>query len=420
MSIYKTIQSKSRSKLYIAIIAFIIFLFVCCFIYFKYSKIDIHYVTTNPIIQDITQEVSATGVLSPINTIEVGSQISGTILEILVDTNDEVKKGQVLAKIDPEKLNQSVDNYEAQLKSAKARLYSTEVLAENKKWTYDNYLELFNKTDGKSPSRMQLKTSELEYKSAIADIEVQKATIAQLETSLNSAKIDVKNSIITSPVNGVVLSRKIEVGQTVTASFETPKLFTIAQDLTKMKLISNVLEADVGKVKVGQDVEFSVDAYPNEIFKSKVKKVNFADQSSTSASSSNSSSSNSSSSNIVSYEVTTYISNDKLLLRPGMSATANIKTAGVKNALTIPYQALSFNPDTYSSKKQSNISLGAKRRKKRVYKGVDSNIWILDNGELKEIAINIGISDGSIVEVIGDDINKDTKVVLQIEEGRNS
>lgn len=415
MSVYKTIQSKSRVKIYVIVIVVILLLTASYFIYAKYSKRDIHYVTVNPIIQDITQEVSATGVLSPINTIEVGSQISGTILEILADTNDEVKKGQILAKIDPEKLNQSVDNYEAQLKSARARLYSTEVLAENKKWTYDNYLELFNKTNGKSPSRMQLKTSELEYKSAMADIEVQKATIAQLETSLNSAKIDVKNSIIKSPVNGVVLSRKIEVGQTVAANFETPKLFTIAQDLTKMKLISNVLEADVGKVKVGQEVEFSVDAYPNEVFKSNVKKVNFADQASTTTSSSTSSST---STNIVSYEVTTYITNDKLLLRPGMSATANIKTAGVKNALTIPYQALSFNPSTLIGKKQSNISFGPSKRKRRIYKGVGSNIWILDNGELKEIEINTGISNGSIIEVLGDDINKDTKVVLQIEDGK--
>lgn len=412
MSVYKTIQSRSKNKIYIIIVIVLLLFVSAYFIYMRFSKETINYITINPSIQDITQEVNATGVLSPINTIEVGSQISGTILEILVDTNDEVKKGQILAKIDPEKLNQNVDNYEAQLKSAKAKLYSIEVLSENKKWTYDNYLKLFEQTNGKSPSIMQLKTAELEYKSAVADIEIQKATIVQLETSLNSAKIDVKNSIIRSPVNGIVLSRKIEVGQTVAANFETPKLFTIAQDLTKMKLISNVLESDIGKVKVGQEIEFSVDAYPNETFKSKVVKVNFADQSSTNTNTS--SASNTSSSNIVSYDVTTYVSNDKMLLRPGMNATANIKTANIKDALTIPYQALSFNPNLIKNKK-SSISIGPNRRQKRTYSGINSNIWILDNNELKQIEINIGISNGNIVEVLGDDINKNTKVVLQID-----
>ena len=414
MEINKEIQLKSkRGKIIIFVV--VILLIASIIFFFTFKKENENYITTNPVIEDISEFISATGTLSPINTIEVGSQISGTILEVLVDTNDNVKKGQILAKIDPEKLNQNVDNYKAQLQSAKARLYSAEVLLENKKWSYDNYLALYEKTNGKSPSKMQLKTSELDYKSALADIEVQKASISQLETSLNAAKIDVKNSIIISPVDGIVLSRKIEPGQTVAANFETPKLFEIAQDLGQMKLVSNVLEADIGKVKVGQDVDFFVDAYPDEVFSSKITKVNFADQGSTAKTSSSSSTP---SNNIVSYEVTTYVDNKDLLLRPGMSASANIKTASIKNALVIPTQALSFNPNLkIDSKKAFSVNLKTKRARKttsRTRDGLASNIWILrDSGEIEQLEIRVGISSGGNIEVKEGDITENTKIILQ-------
>ena len=280
--IYKTIKKdKKKSKKVIVLIVILIVLIaggVAIFLW-KFQKSDTRFITQKPTIGEISQDVSATGTLSPTDTVEVGSQISGTISQVLVDVNDEVKKGQILAIIDPEKLDQAVDNIQAQLQSAKAELISAEVALENKQWSYENYKDLYEKTGGKSPSQLQLKTAELEYKSALANIDIRKATILQLETSLKSAKIDVKNATITSPTNGIVLSRSIDPGQTVAASFSTPTLFTIAEDLTKMKLISNVLEADVGKVKVNQIVEFNVDAYPNETFSAKVSKVNFADSS---------------------------------------------------------------------------------------------------------------------------------------------
>ncbi len=423
--IYNNIKRQKRNKLKpIIIFAIIIILIaIIIFIWLQLNKKEDIYITQNPIIQDISQDVSATGTLSPTDTVEVGSQISGTLLEVLVDVNDEVKKGQTIAIIDPEKLNQSVDNFIAQLQSAKAELYSAEVQLENKQWNYENYLNLYNKTNGKSPSQMQLKTSELEYKSAKAEIEIKKAAIKQLETSLNSAKIDVKNSIITSPTNGVILSRSIEPGQTVAANFSTPTLFTIAKDLSKMKLISNVLEADIGKVKVGQDVIFSVDSYPNEEFSAKVAKVNYADSSSTSSNSSSSSSSGSSSSssatNIVSYEVTTYINNDKLLLRPGMSATATIKTETQKNALIIPYQALLFKPTNNVSKNNSGgfAMGGPPKREKKSYSEIGSTgkIWILQDGIPKEIKVEIGISNGRNVQILSNNINTNTQVILQVQ-----
>ena len=217
-------QKTNKSKLIFIAIAVIAIIVIFIFVWLRLNKKEEVYITQTPVLQEISQDVSATGTLSPTDTVEVGSQISGILLEVLVDVNDEVKKGQTIAIIDPEKLNQSVDNFVAQLQSAKAELYSAEVQLENKQWNYENYLNLYEKTNGKSPSQMQLKTSELEYKNAKADIEIRKAAITQIETSLKSARIDVKNSIITSPTNGIVLSRSIDPGQTVAASFSAPTL----------------------------------------------------------------------------------------------------------------------------------------------------------------------------------------------------
>lgn len=414
-NIYSTIKPRaknSKKKLFVILgIIALVALFALVFA-LKFSKNEVRYITENPTISEISQDVSATGTLEPTDTVEVGSQISGTIYEVLVDVNDEVKKGQILAKIDPEKLEQSVDNFEAQLQSAQAELTSAEVALENKKWTYENYKNLFDNTGGKSPSQLQLKTAELEYKSALANIDIKKATIRQLETSLKSAKIDVKNAIITSPTNGIILSRSIDPGQTVAASFNTPTLFKIAQDLTKMKLISSVLEADVGKVQVGNEVEFSVDAYPNDKFKAKVAKVNFADSSATSTSDSTTSTSN-----IISYEVTTFVDNAKLLLRPGMSATATIKTASVKNALIIPYQALLFNPNEVEKKSSGMAMMGPPKRSKRSYSGIGNkgSVWILENGAPKEVEIDIGITNGRSAQVLGESISADSKVIIRKE-----
>ncbi|RAX53208.1 hypothetical protein CCY99_06345 [Helicobacter sp. 16-1353] len=415
--IYQNIkkQNKSKIKLILILCGIVAIIGIAIILFMRFNKEEISYITQNPTIEDISQDVSATGTLSPTDTVTVGSQISGTISEVLVDVNDPVKKGQILAIIDPEKLNQTVDNFIAQLESAKAELYSAEVQLENKKWNYDNYLDLYEKTRGKSPSQLQLKTSELEYKSALADIEVRKATIKQLETSLNAARIDVKNSFITSPTDGVVLSRSIEPGQTVAASFSTPTLFSIAKDLTKMKLISNVLEADIGKVKEGQEVEFSVDSYPNETFNAKVAKVNFADSASTSSTDS-SSSTTTTTTNIISYEVTTYIDNNKLLLRPGMSATATIKTEEQKNALVIPYQALLFSPTkSVTTDSGMGMMMGPPKRERRSYSGVGAtgNIWILENGIPKEIEVSIGISNGKSAQILSNNIDTSTQVIIQ-------
>lgn len=422
-NIYNTIKPsyKNSKKKFIAIIAIIaIIVIVSVFFISGFSRSEARYITQNPTIGDISQDVSATGTLSPTDTVEVGSQISGTIYEVLVDVNDEVTKGQILAKIDPEKLDQTVDNFEAQLQSAKAELTSAEVTLENKKWTYENYKDLFEKTEGKSPSQLQLKTAELEYRSALANIDIRKASIRQLETSLKSAKIDVKNAIITSPTNGIVLSRSIDPGQTVAASFSTPTLFTIAQDLTKMKLISSVLEADVGKVKINQDVEFNVDAYPNEKFIAKVAKVNFADSSSTSSSSSSSSSSTTS--NIISYEVTTYVDNSKLLLRPGMSATATIKTDTAKNTLLIPYQALLFTPESKANKKSNNAMpmMGPPKRDRRSYSGIGNkgSVWILENGTPKQVEVDIGITNGKSAQILSDNLTTDSQVIIQKDDSK--
>ena len=189
-----------------------------------------------------------------------------------------------------------------------------------------------------------------------------------------------------------------------------------------MKLISSVLEADVGKVKINQDVEFNVDAYPNEKFIAKVAKVNFADSSSTTSSSSSSSTT---SSNIISYEVTTYVDNSKLLLRPGMSATATIKTASVKNALIIPYQALLFTPDDKVAKKSSGSGMpmmGPPKRDRRSYSGIGNkgSVWILENGAPKQVEVDIGITNGKSAQILSDNLTTDSQVIIQKDDSKKS
>ena len=404
--IYRNIKQHKSGKKRLLIIAALVVLAIVAgaVVYVNLSAPKISYTTKKPSRQTISQDVSATGTLSPTDTVAVGSQISGTITEVFVDVNDRVKTGQILAKINPEKLNQAVENINAQLESANAGLFNAQIQLENKQWTYENYANLFEKTGGKSPSLLQLKTAELEFKSAKADIMVREAAIKQLSTQLNSAKIDVKNSIITSPNDGIVLSKSIEAGQTVAASFSTPTLFTIAKDLTKMKLVSNVLEADIGKVKIGQDVEFSVDAFPSEKFRAKVAKVNFADTSS--------------SSNIISYEVTTFVENDALLLRPGMSASATIKTQKHENALVVPYQALLFKPNAQNEaagQKKSAFMGGPpprEARKTHTAIGESGSLWVLENGAPREIEVKIGITNGRFAEILGGDLSEEAEVII--------
>ena len=360
------------------------------------------YTTQEATIGDIATSISANGTLSPTHEVSIGSVISGIVLEVLVDVNDTVSKGQVLARIDSESIEQSLYRYEAQLQSAKAQLKSAQVNLEEKEWQYKQLQALFQKTNGKTPSKLDLQSAKTAYNSALSEVGLRKANITEIETSIRSTQVDLKNAQITTPIDGVVLSRSIEVGQSVAASFQAPEFFIIAENLEEMELNVSVSEADIGKVEVGQNVAFSVDSYPNKTFNAKVNRVNFGATSSTD--------------NIVSYEARIAVDNQDLLLRPGMSATADITTQEVKNALLVPASALYFTPtqQTKPDKKVSFNPLGSMRPKRQStpQKTMRSSVWVLDNGIPKEIPVEIGISDGNFTQIISDSIQAGMQIII--------
>ena len=394
---YDSLRPK-RTKRNIIITASVIAVIVLIILYniFKDSAPEFTYTTVKIEKGNVASLVSATGKISATNEVLIGSQVSGTISAVFVEENDNVKKGDVLAIINPDTINQTIARYEAQLNSAKASLNSSKVQYNNKLINYNRLSEVYKVTGGKSPSKTELDNAQMELSTAKADVQVKEASIKEVETNLNSAKIDLKNSIITSPIDGVVLTRSIDAGQTVAASFSTPELFVIAENLEKMKLVVNVSEADVGKVKENQKVKFTVDTFPDDTFTSTIYRVNKG--------------ATESDDSIVSYETTIYVDNKDLKLRSGMSATADIETDSAENVPLIPVSALFFQPLSLSLtdvEKRPAMLRGPPSRRAKASKEVQTDIssknatiYVLVNGLPEARHIVTGVSDGKNIQVI--------------------
>lgn len=409
---YKTLRP-ARSKKKIVIIAVLVLAAAAIAAYmmiFKDKGPVYDFITADAATGSVVSVVSATGKISATNEVLIGSQVSGTISAVFVEENDVVKKGDILAIINPDTINQTIARYEAQLNSTKASLNASEVSYNNKKTNYDRLSQVYKATNGKSPSKNDLDNARMELLTAQAEIKVRKAAVAEAETSLNSAKIDLKNSIITSPIDGIVLTRSIDAGQTVAASFSTPELFVIAENLEKMKLMVNVSEADVGKVKEGQRVTFTVDAFPDTAFTSSIYRVNKG--------------STTSSDNIVSYETTIYIDNENMMLRSGMSATADIETAAAENAILIPVSAVFFKPpvikESSEVEKRPQMLQGPPGRPRRQTQETTEEIvsknaviHILSGGKAEARNAELGVSDGKNIQVISG-ISSGEKVITGV------
>ena len=394
---YKTLRPK-RTKKSIIITLLIIVIIISAILYYIFRDKGPAYIytTEKPHTGSVASLVSATGTISATNEVLIGSQVSGTISAVFVEENDAVKKGDILAIINPDTINQTIARYEAQLNSAKATLNSSKVQYNNKKLNYDRLKHVYEVTGGKSPSKTELDNAKMELDTAKADILVKEASIIEVETNLYSANIDLINSIITSPIDGVVLTRSIDAGQTVAASFSTPELFVIAENLEKMKLIVNVSEADVGKVKENQKVKFTVDTFPDDTFTSTIYRVNKG--------------ATESDDSIVSYETTIYVDNKDLKLRSGMSATADIETDSAENVPLIPVSALFFQPLSLSLtdvEKRPVMLRGPPSRRAKASKEVQTDIssknatiYVLVNGLPEARHIVTGVSDGKNIQVI--------------------
>mgnify|MGYP001037187121 FL=1 len=406
----KAAASKKRSLLKYGIICILFFGTGGIFWWVSQIPPKISYTTAKPTIQYIQSTIAASGTLAPTNEVKLGSVVSGIMLEVFVDVNDRVHRGQILARIDPESIHQQLDRYHAQLASAKAQLASAEAQLVAKDWEYQKYLALFEKSGGKVPSELELQTSKSNFLVAQADIEMRKASIAEIETNIRSTEIDLKNTQIISPINGVVLARSIEVGESVAASFQAPEFFTIAESLEEMELKVKVSEADIGKVKEGQKVIFTVDAYPLHEFEATVDRVSYG------SNAYESTNNTSSSETIVSYETRIFIQNNDLVLRPGMSATAEIQIAEASNALTVPVAALYYKPqDTNRVKAPGGIKLFGNRPPHTKITVVSQNqsdsLWVLQDGMPQKVSIKTGLNNGKFVQILSG-IDSQSDVIL--------
>ena len=275
---------------------------------------------------NVTQVVSSTGTLQAVVTVLVGSQVSGTIDKLFADFNSKVKAGQVVAQLNQDKFKAAVDQARANLLAAQSNFEKAKVSVGDALRTLERNREL-RKRDIMAQS--ELDAAQTAYDAAVAQLEVNKAQIAQAQAALNQASVDLNNTVIHSPVDGIVISRSVDVGQTVAASLQAPTLFTIANDLAKMEVHTNVDEADVGNVTEGQEVTFTVDAFPARRFRGRVHQVRNAPTVVQ---------------NVVTYDAVVRIDNKELLLKPGMTANVQFLVNRREDVLTIPNMAIRFKP----------------------------------------------------------------------------
>jgi HlyD family secretion protein len=361
----------------------VIALGVVLFFVFKNKDGKQKYITDKITRGDIKSTVSATGTVNAVTTVQVGTQVSGTIQKLFVDFNSPVKKGQLLAQIDPAIFDAQVGQARANLLSAKANLEKSQVMLRDTKTTLERNKILYAKN---FIAKSDLDTSETNYLSAIAQIKVSEAQIQQAQAALDSSAINLKYAKILSPVNGTVISRNIDIGQTVAASFQTPTLFTIAQDLTKMQIDTSVDESDIGKVKAGQKAAFMVDAYPESTFNGKVSVVRNAPINV---------------SNVVTYNAVIIVDNTGLKLKPGMTANVSVETESKQSVLLVPNAALRFKPAISAATPDQKGTKGPK----------GPGVWILENNKPKNVKITTGISDGNYTEVISSELTEGQQII---------
>jgi HlyD family secretion protein len=383
------------------------------FTFFRGNGPKVSYTTQDVVMGDLTVTVTATGNLEPRNQVEIGSELSGTIAKVFVDVNDEVKAGQVLAELDTARLEAQVLQAESSLASAEARVVQADASAKEARANYDRLVKVRELSGNRLPSQQDMDVAEAAVSRANAELAAAKAAVAQARANLETIRTDLGKAQIRSPINGVILVRSVEPGQTVAASLQAPVLFILAEDLKKMELHVAVDEADVGSVAVGQQATFTVDAYPNRRFSAHITKVHFASSNTKSSSSSSGGSSPSSatSTGVVTYETMLEVDNPDLLLRPGMTATAEIVTTSVENAVLVPNAALRFAPEpaTPAAAAPSRGPLSAIMPRMRMgprggqQQGAArriSRVYILENGKPVPVMFRAGATDGRMTQVL--------------------
>jgi len=370
---------------------------------------------------DLTVSVSATGKLAPTNQVTVGSQLSGLVTRVVVDVNDRVTAGQTLALIDPEQIDDQIRAGQAQLAANQAGVAQAQATVSEANAQLARLQEVYRLSNGRVPSATELQTGRANAQRAVAALRTAQANVAAARAQLAQSQTQRSRSIIRSPVSGVVLARQVDPGQTVAASFNTPTLFVIAEDLTKMKLEVAVDEADVGEVKLGQGATFTVDAFPGRTFPARITRVDLgSNQTVSAATASTSTTATTTTGQVVSYAADLSVENPTGQLRPGMTATADIVTSDKKNVLLVPNAALRFKPAAAGAGQGGGIagSLTFRPRRDRpertatVARGATQTVYVKGaDGQPQPVQVVTGDTNGNVTEVIGGNLKPGQEVI---------
>lgn len=380
--------------------------------YFYYKRApEVSYKSAKVERGTIVSTVAATGNLSAVTTVQVGTQVSGTIQKLYVDFNSLVKKGQAIAEIDPSLFNASVAQSQGNYLSAEANLQKAKVTLTDAVRTFNRYKKML--ADG-IISQGDYDATETAVQSSAAAVKAAEGALAQSRGSLMQSKTNLRYSVIRSPVNGVVISRAIDVGQTVAASFSTPTLFTIAQDLTKMQIEVSVDEADISRIQLHQKASFTVDSYPEQTFRGEVIQIRTAPVITQ---------------NVVTYVVVVNVDNSDLKLKPGMTANVSIEVARKDGVLKLPPAALRFKPKTKGDEaktKGSGERNGANTQRPAAGAtdhgggkpggrkgGSGQQVYILKGGKPFAVPVKTGIANNSSIELVEGDIKDGDEVIIE-------
>lgn len=372
---------------------------------------------------DLTVSVSATGKLAPTTQVTVGSQLSGLVTKVVVDVNDRVTAGQPLALIDPQQIDDQIKQQQAQIAANVAQVNQAQATVSESRAQLARLEEVYKLSGGRVPSGTELQTGRADYQRAVAAAKTAQANVAAARALLAQSQTQRARSVIRSPVNGVVLARQVDPGQTVAASFNTPTLFVIAEDLSKMKLEVAIDEADVGGVKVGQKASFTVDAFPGKTFPATITRVDLGSNltvSAASTSSSSTTSATSTSNQVVSYAADLTVANPTLQLRPGMTATADIITSEKKDVLLVPNAALRFKPSSGNASDSDGIAGSLTMRRPRrgnqrqatLGRGATQTVYVKGaDGQPQPVQITTGDTNGQMTEVLSGGLKPGMQVI---------
>ncbi|GIT98493.1 efflux RND transporter periplasmic adaptor subunit [Sulfurovum sp. TSL1] len=373
----------------------ILLLSVYVFFFRESHGMKYHYVSEALKKSDLSLTVSASGYIQPLESVDVGTEVSGTIQEVYVDYNDQVVKGDLLARLDTTKYQSAYDRAKAALQMSKAALESAQAQYYQAETTIQRYQKLKISSEGTLPTQSDWDREWANYLLSKAQIANAQAQIAQATHALKAAEYDLERTKIYSPINGTILVRNVDPGQTVAATFQTPVLFSIAKDLSKMELQISIDEADIGKIKAGQKASFSVDAYPDTTFDATIRQVRINSEVLES---------------VVTYKAIMEVDNKKLLLKPGMSVDADIVTKMLKDVFVVKRSALLFIP----VKPQSQSFFGGERNEK-IEVDPKPHVWILEEGVPKKVYVKVLGNNGPLSAIESSDLKEGQKVIINQE-----